>query len=103
MAVLCSGRQPGDTESIYIINTINELEVDRAALAGLDAESFNSVAFDSTGQYVYAAAYNSNRIAVYNLRTYALSYVESKGVNAIESKATGPTKLVTRRTAASWL
>jgi hypothetical protein len=95
VAVLCSGRKVDDTESIYILDTFKSAVADFANLPNFNAESFNGVAFDSTGQWVYAAAYNSSRIAIYNLKSYSLSYIESKGANATGSKASGPTKLVT--------
>ncbi len=95
VAVLCSGRNPDDTESLYILDTFKSAVADFANLPGFSAESFNNVAFDSTGQWVYAASYNSSRIAIYNLKSYSLSYIESKGANATANKAFGPTKLVT--------
>lgn len=87
IGVLCSGNQVGDPSSVYLLDTETRWWRDFHELEGLDAESFNGLAFDAGGEYVYACSYNNNRIAVYNLRTQIRSQRESRGA--------GPTRVFT--------
>jgi DNA-binding beta-propeller fold protein YncE len=48
-AVLCSGRQTGDSESVYILDTFNSVVSDFGLFAGQNAEAFNNVQFARDG------------------------------------------------------
>ena len=85
--VLCSGRQPGDSESVYILDTVNTVVSDFGLFAGQDAEAFNNVQFARERNILFVPGYHDNRIAVFDLR--------SGSVGSRSSYGRGPSKILT--------
>jgi hypothetical protein len=86
-AVLCSGRQSGDPESVYVIDTLNVVVSDFGLFAGQNAEAFNNVQFALERNILFVPGYNDNRITVFDLR--------SGSVGSRSSYGRGPSKILT--------